>query len=442
MSNAEILGVVCTIIASFFFSGVEMAYVSANKLYFELQSKQGTISGQIIATFLKQPSRFIGTMLIGNTLALVLYGILMEGYLHHQLQPLLTALPDWLQWLNSGWVVILLPSIIATILILALAEFTPKSIFLLNPDGFLEVLAIPILVVYYVMYPLVYVIVELSKWFIVHVLRLEYNETKPAFGLTDLNNYIQNMNRRVSVEEEAEVDTKIFNNAIEFRELRVRDCMIPRMDMVAINLEEGIEGLRKAFIESAHSKILVYKDDSENVIGYCHSVALFKKPKDILGIMTNIPIAPEAMLAKDLLIRLVKERKSLALVVDEFGSTSGLVSLEDVMEQIFGEIQDEFDDTDDLIERKIDEKTYVLSARHEIDYLNEKYDWQFPEGDYDTLAGMLITFNEDIPELNEVILLPPFEFTILSKTDARLETVRMEIVGEIEASTQAFTIKH
>jgi putative hemolysin len=437
MSKEEIISIALSLVASAFFSGVEMAFVSANKLYFELQAKQDIVSGQIISKFLKEPSRFIGTMLIGNTLALVLYGTFMEGELHHWFAPFLNGLPSWLRFIE-----VLLPALVATIIILAVAEFTPKSVFLLNPDGFLEVLAIPIYLVYYIMYPLVFVIVGLSKWFIINVLRLEYNEDRPAFGLTDLNNYIQNLNRRVSTEEEAEVDTKIFNNALEFKQVRVRDCMIPRMEISAIDIEEGVEGLRRKFIESGHSRVLIYKDEPENMVGYCHSLALFKKPKDIQGIMSPIPIVPEAMPAKDVMIRLSKEQKSLALVVDEFGSTAGLVSIEDVIEQIFGEIDDEYDETDELIERKIDEKTFVLSGRHEIDYLNEKYHWNLPEGDYDTLGGMIISFNEDIPELNEVIVVPPFTFTVMTKTDARIDLLKMEITGEIETKSNAFTIKH
>eukprot|EP01137_Pigoraptor_chileana_P012855 Opistho-2@65679 len=243
------------------------------------------------------------------------------------------------------------------------------------------------------MYPLVWAIVGLSKWFFNNILRLEYSEERPAFGLTDLNNYLQNLNRKTSTEEEAEVDTKIFNNALEFKQVRVRDCMIPRTDIVGVDIEDGIEELKKVFVESGHSRVLIYKETMEDVLGYCHSLALFKKPKEIQGILTPIPIVPEAMPAKDLLFRFSKEHKSLALVVDEFGSTAGLVSMEDVMEQIFGEIEDEYDDNENLTEKRLEDKTYLLSARLEIDYLNDKYDWNLPEGDYDTLGGMIISIN-------------------------------------------------
>jgi len=401
-----------------------MAFVSSNKLYFELKAKQDLLSAKIISNFNQKPSQFIGTMLIGNTLSLVAYGIFMEEYLHHAI---LTNIP----YITNEIVARLLASIVATILILTTSEFTPKSIFLVNPDAILEFLAIPIWIVNTLMFPLVWLTVGLSKWFITRVLRLNYSEEKPAFGLTDLNHYLQNLNRKVSTEEENEVDTKIFHNALEFKQVKVRDCMIPRTEITAIELEEGIEGLSQVFIESGHSKVLVYKESLEEVIGYCHSLALFKKPKDIQSILTSIPIVPEAMPANDLMIKFSKERKSLALVVDEFGSTSGLVSMEDVMEQIFGEIQDEYDASEDWIEKQVDEQTYILSGRHEIDYLNEKYEWNLPEGDYETLGGMLISIYEDIPEANEMITLTPFQFQIISVVDAKIDTVKVTITGKI-----------
>jgi CBS domain containing-hemolysin-like protein len=407
---------------SAFFSGVEMAFVSSNKLYFELKAKQNILSARIIAHFNQSPSQFIGTMLIGNTLSLVAYGIFMEEFLHHLI---LANLP----WITNEIIARLIASIVATIIILTTSEFTPKSIFLINPDAILEFLAIPIWIINTLMFPLVWLTVGLSKWFITRVLRLSYSEEKPAFGLTDLNHYLQNLNRKVSTEEENEVDTKIFHNALEFKQVKVRDCMIPRTEITAIEIEEGIEGLKKVFIESGHSKVLVYKETLEEVVGYCHSLALFKKPKDIQSILTSIPIVPEAMPANDLMLKFSKERKSLAIVVDEFGSTSGLVSMEDVMEQIFGEIQDEFDDTEDWIEKRLDDHTFILSGRHEIDYLNEKYNWNLPEGDYETLGGMLIHLYEDIPAVNEVITLSAFQFQIMTVTDARIDTVKVIMSG-------------
>jgi CBS domain containing-hemolysin-like protein len=422
IQTPQYVGIILAMVFSAFFSGVEMAFVSSNKLYFELKAKQNILSAKIIAHFNQSPSQFIGTMLIGNTLSLVAYGIFMEEFLHHLI---LANLP----WIPNELIARLIASIIATIIILTTSEFTPKSIFLINPDAILEFLAIPIWIINTLMFPLVWLTVGLSKWFITRVLRLSYSEEKPAFGLTDLNHYLQNLNRKVSTEEENEVDTKIFHNALEFKQVKVRDCMIPRTEITAIEIEEGIEGLKKVFIESGHSKVLVYKETLEDVVGYCHSLALFKKPKDIQSILTSIPIVPEAMPANDLMLKFSKERKSLAIVVDEFGSTSGLVSMEDVMEQIFGEIQDEFDDTEDWIEKRLDDHTFILSGRHEIDYLNEKYNWNLPEGDYETLGGMLIHIYEDIPAVNEVITLSAIQFQIMTVTDARIDTVKVIIPG-------------
>jgi len=422
IQTPQYVGIILAMVFSAFFSGVEMAFVSSNKLYFELKAKQNILSAKIIAHFNQSPSQFIGTMLIGNTLSLVAYGIFMEEFLHHLI---LANLP----WITNEIIARLIASIVATIIILTTSEFTPKSIFLINPDAILEFLAVPIWIINTLMFPLVWLTVGLSKWFITRVLRLSYSEEKPAFGLTDLNHYLQNLNRKVSTEEENEVDTKIFHNALEFKQVKVRDCMIPRTEITAIEIEEGIEGLKKVFIESGHSKVLVYKETLEEVVGYCHSLALFKKPKDIQSILTSIPIVPEAMPANDLMLKFSKERKSLAIVVDEFGSTSGLVSMEDVMEQIFGEIQDEFDDTEDWIEKRLDDHTYILSGRHEIDYLNEKYNWNLPEGDYETLGGMLIHLYEDIPAVNEVITLSAFQFQIMTVTDARIDTVKVIISG-------------
>jgi CBS domain containing-hemolysin-like protein len=424
IQSSQIIGIITSMVFSAFFSGVEMAFVSSNKLYFELKSKQNILSAKIISNFNQSPSLFIGTMLIGSTITLVAYGIFMEELLHHLILHNIPAIENEI-------IARLLASILATILILMTSEFTPKSIFLINPDAILEFLAIPIWIIYTLMFPLVWSIVSLSKWFITQVLRLPYSEEKPAFGLTDLNHYLQNLNRKISTEEENEVDTKIFHNALEFKQVKVRECMIPRTEITAIEVEEGIEGLTHVFIESGHSKVLVYKETLEEVIGYCHSLELFKKPKDLLAILTPIPIVPEAMPANDLMIKFSKERKSLALVVDEFGSTSGLVSMEDVMEQIFGEIQDEYDDSEDWIEKELDVHTYLLSGRHEIDYLNEKYAWNLPDGDYETLGGMLISIYEDIPGVNEVITLSPFQFQIITVTDARIDTIKMIITGKI-----------
>ena len=227
--------------------------------------------------------------------------------------------------------------------------------------------------------------------------------------------------------EDHRMEERMFTNALDFKDVRIRECMIPRTEITAVAMVDGIGDLRQAFISSGHSKILVYRESIDDVAGYCHSLALFRKPKEISSIITPILIVPEAMPASDLMLRFLEERKSLALVVDEFGGTSGLVSVEDVVEQIFGEIQDEYDFTEDWTERQVDEGTYLLSARHEVDYLNEKYGWELPEGDYDTLAGMLIHLHGDLPKVNGFIELPRYTFKIISMQDTRIELVRLSL---------------
>jgi putative hemolysin len=426
MDTSLIIPIVISLIFSFFFSGIEIAFLSANRLQIELQGKQGARWAKIMSKYAKSPSSFIGTTLIGNTLALVLFGI----FTTQLFEPILVAhLPHSL---NNDIGILLIQTFVSTIIILFTAEFLPKSLFLINPNVMLAALAIPFQLIYIPLWPIMFTIVSLSKFFIVHVLRLEYSEEKPLFGLTDLNNYLKNMHKVRHENEDIELDKKIFDNALEFKTVRVRECMIPRTEIVAVSLEDGIEKLKEAFIESGHSKVIICKESIDDVIGYCHSAALFKKPATIQEILTPISIVPETMMANDLMIQLLKDRKSLAVVVDEFGGTSGIVSMEDVIEEIFGEIEDEHDE-DDLIEQKIDENTYLLSGRHEIDYLNDRYGWKLPHGDYETLGGLILAYAEDFPKVGETILIPPFSLTVQATKDNRIDTLKVNIDNEDRA---------
>ncbi len=407
-----------SLILSFFFSGIEIAFLSANKLQIELQGKQGVWSGKIMSQFIKKPSWFIATTLIGNTLALVLFGISTMQLL----EPFIASLlPDEL---NGEVYVLFAQTLISTLIILFTAEFLPKSLFLINPNLMLTALAVPFRVIFIVLSPITFAIVYLSRFVIVHILRLEYSEEKPAFGLTDMNHYLKNTLKVKHEDEEIELDKKIFHNALEFKTVRIRECMIPRTEIVALDLAEGIDSLKEAFIESGHSKIVVYKDTIDDVIGYCHSSALFTRPQSINEILTPIIIVPEVMMANELMIQFIKERKSLAVVVDEFGGTSGMVSMEDIIEEIFGEIEDEHDEVD-LIEEKLDEHSYLLSARHEVDYLNDKYHWVLPTGDYETLGGMILSYAEDLPQSGATVSVPPYLFVIQTTDDNRIDTVKM-----------------
>ncbi len=419
MDYTNISIVLVSLLFSAMFSGIEIAFVSSDRLHIELRGKQGTITGKILSGFSKNPSRFIATTLVGNTVTLVIYGIFMAAIL----EPILhKSLPEVIN--NNGFI-LLMQTLGATLLVLVTAEFTPKSLFLLNPYRMLKIFAWPMQLVYWLMQPVVLVVVTLSKFMIVKILRLEYSDDKPVFGLTDLNNYLHRLQENAA-DAQVEVDTKIFNNAIEFKTVKVRECMIPRTEIVAVDLEDPITDLKRAFIDSGHSKILIYKETIDDIIGYCSSQELFKKPKSIGDILTPIIIVPETLLANELMIQFINGRKTLALVVDEFGGTSGIVSIEDIIEEIFGEIQDEHDD-EDLVEQKLTDNTYLLSARHEIDYLNEKYLWNIPEGDYDTLGGYILSVHEDIPDLNQIIEIPPFTFTITSIQETRIDVVRMSL---------------
>jgi len=423
MDSTHLTIVIISLLFSAFFSGIEIAFVSSDKLQIELGSKQGSVSDRILSNFLKKPSWFISTTLIGNNIALVVYGIFMAYLLVPIINMMLPA------GLSADWIELLIQTILATIVVLITAEFTPKSLFLINPNKMLEAFAVLFLVIHIVLFPAVWMVVHLSKFLIVKVLKLEYSEGEPVFGLTDLNHFIQRNLSVAGSPKEQEVDTKIFTNAIEFKAIKVRECMVPRTDLITVDIEDGIEALRQAYIDSGFSKIPVYKESIDNIIGYCNSLEMFKKPKEIESIITPIMIVPETMHASELMIQFITDHKSIALVVDEFGGTSGIVTIEDIIEEIFGDIQDEHDE-DDLVEVQIDDNNFLLSARQEIDYLNEKYDWKLPEGDYDTLGGLILTINKDIPDINQEVVVSHYRFTIVSIDDNRIDKVKLRVDEE------------
>ena len=420
MEVSYLIYVIITLVFSAFFSGMEIAYVSSNKLQIELQNKQGALTGRILSVFVQRPGQFIGTTLMGNTISMVLYGIFM-AYLMED--PLREILPPTL---NNEVIILVFQTLISTIIVLVTAEFLPKSLFMLNPNSMLNVFALPFWMIYVLIYPVVWAVVGLSRFFITKILRLEYSEDRPVFTVTDLNSFIQNHIHKGAEEGQVEIDTKIFDNAVEFKTVRVRECMVPRTDIVSVEVEDTIEELKGVFKESGHSKVIVYRESIDDVIGYCHQLELFKKPKSIEEILTPIIIAPESALANELLIQFIQERKSLALVVDEFGGTSGIVSMEDIIEEIFGEIEDEYD-SDDLMEQKISDQEYLLSARHEIDYLNDKYGWELPIGEFETLSGLILSLTENLPKKGESVTFGAYTFTVVTKQDHRIETVRLKI---------------
>ncbi|MEB2773784.1 hemolysin family protein [Algoriphagus sp. D3-2-R+10] len=414
----DLIYVIITLVFSAFFSGMEIAFISANKLQIELQNKQGDLTGRILSVFVQRPGQFIGTTLLGNTISLVLYGIFMAYLMEDPLKM-------WLG-LNNDAIILVSQTLISTIVVLITAEFLPKSLFMLNPNSMLNFFTLPFYIIYIFFYPVVWAVVGLSRFFITKVLRLEYSEDKPVFTVTDLNSFVQNHMHKGKEDGHVEIDTKIFDNAVEFKTVRVRECMVPRTDIISVEVDDPIEELKKVFEESGHSKVIVYRESIDDVIGYCHQLELFKKPKTIEEILTPILIAPESALANELLIQFIQERKSLALVVDEFGGTSGIVSMEDIIEEIFGEIEDEYD-SDHLIEQQISEQEYLLSARHEIDYLNDKYGWELPIGDFETLSGLILSLTENLPKKGESVTYEAYNFTVVTKQEHRIETVRLKI---------------
>lgn len=420
METTYLFLVFVSLLFSALFSGLEAAFVSANRLHIELLNKQGKFTGRILSGFIKNPNHFFGTILLGNTVCLVLYGTFMAYLLE---APIQNMLPDSFDNQITVWV---LQILISTVLVLVTAEFIPKSIFVLDPNNLLVIFSIPFAVIYYMLYPVVWLVVGLSKIFITKVLNLQYSEDKPVLKITDLNSFIQNSAETYGEDPQVEIDTEIFDNALEFKTVRVRECMVPRADIVSIEVDDSISELKQAFIDNGHSKIIVYRETIDDVIGYCHHLELFKKPKSIHEILTPIIIVPESALANELLVQFIKERKSLAAVVDEFGGTSGIVSMEDIIEQIFGEIEDEYDN-DELIEQKLSETEYILSGRHEIEYLNETYNWALPSGDFDTLAGFILSLTESIPQEGETIVYGRLTFTVESKQDHRIDTVKVRI---------------
>ncbi|MCU0450462.1 MAG: hemolysin family protein [Bernardetiaceae bacterium] len=419
--SVAFVAITVSLIFSAFFSALELAFISANKLHITLQKKKGQIWANIVARFMERPSLFITSLLIGNTISLVVYGIFMAQVLDPQVQAFVENYLK-LQGGTAEVLVLVLSSVLSTLLVLAVAEFLPKSISLINPLTLLVVFAVPLRLIYGLLYPFVYVIVSLTKLVIVRVLRLEYSENNPVFVLTDLDHYLNNLTQS---EDETDVDTRIFSNALEFKSVRVRDCMIPRTELVAIDRREGLTGLQNRFVESGHTKVLVYDGTIDNMIGYCHCLDLFKKPTKIDQILNKLIFVPESMLANDLMLQLISDQKSLALVVDEFGGTKGIITIEDVMEEIFGEIEDEFDEVEEEV-KWLDEHTLEVSARLEVDYLNEKYHLKLPEGEYGTLGGLILAIAEDIPQPQEVVETEHFAFTILSlQDDVRIDKVRL-----------------
>ena len=415
-----ILVIFTAIIFSAFFSGMEIAFITANKLRIELDRKQGVSGSKFIRIFNNNPGQYISTMLIGNNVALVVYGL----FFSRLLGPILTPL------IGSDLAVLILNTVISTAIILLVAEFLPKTVFKISPNFFLKLLSLPAMFFYYLFYPVSKLTLAASNLFIrifFGIRSKEKEQENLVFSKVDIDHF---MNLNKSANEEAESyphNIRIFQNALDFSNVKLRECMVPRTEIDAIEAKSSVAELKERFIETGHSRILVYQHSIDNITGYFELKDIFKDPPDIISYVRKLAIVPETMAANKLLRLFFDEKKNVALVVDEFGGTSGMVTIEDVLEEIVGDIEDEHD-INELTEKTISDKEYVFSGRLEIDYINETYNLDLPEeDDYETLAGMILYYHGSIPVCNETIRIRNFVFRVLRVTATRLELVNLKI---------------
>jgi len=413
---SEVLIILIAILFSAFFSGMEIAFISANKLRIELDKKQDTFTSRIISKFTANPGQYIVTMLIGNNIALVIFGIFMAILF----RPVIALVTE------SEIAILLIQTILSTFVILISAEFLPKALFRLNPNGFLNLFSLPVLFFFFLFYPISKLTILLGSIllrFFFNLKNIENPEIQ-VFSKWDLDSLLSESQKTVEAEEEEAHDIKIFQNALDFSNVKLRECMVPRTEIIALEENSSMEELKLAFIDNGLSKILIYRESIDNIIGYFHLKDLFKNPESIKSKVIPVSIVPETMAANKLLELFVEENKSIAIVVDEFGGTSGMVTIEDILEEIFGEIEDEHD-TSALIDKQISESEFIFSGRLEIDYLNEKYGLGLPkEEEYETLAGFILFHHESIPKLNQRIIIEPYEIKVLQVSETRLELVK------------------
>jgi CBS domain containing-hemolysin-like protein len=399
---------------------MEIAYVSSNKLKIELYRKDS----KIISLLSRYPGQYIVTMLIGNNIALVIYGIFMAILL----EPVIYTITE--HDIN----ILILQTIIATLIILLTAEFLPKTLFRINPNSFLKIFAIPVLLFFIIFYPVSKLTIYISNFILGTFFKVKTGEKQEniVFGKVDIDNL---MNEKMAEQKNNKNDTldfRIFQNALDFSDVKLRECMVPRTEIIAVKNDSGIDDLQQKFIETGLSKILVFKESIDRIIGYIHMKDMFNNPDNIESNIIDVSIVPETMPANKLLEMLLKEKKNIAVVVDEFGGTSGIVTIEDILEEIFGEIEDEHD-TLKLTEQKINEHEYIFSGRLEVDYLNEKYNLNLPKhGEYETLAGLILHFYESIPKPKELIIIELFEFRVLEVSETRIELVKLTITKTLK----------
>jgi hypothetical protein len=408
-----IFAIIASLILIGFFSGYEIGFVSANRLSLELKKKNGDPSGQIIAKFLQAPTQFIGTCLIGLNISLVVFGILFEQLLD---------LYIWPENIGS-YTVLLGNTVLSTLVILIIGELIPKAIFKARASSMITRFAYVAKFFHVLFRPLTNVLVSIAQWVVSTLLQIKVVNKKEAFSKVDLAHFIQ---QNIEHPEQQELNTDLFENALSLAEIKIRECLVPRTEIVGVELNTSIEELRSIFVETKLSKLVVYDDTLDTIVGYVHQLDLFQKPSNIASIIHPILLVPESMNAADLINMFSKKRKSIAWVVDEFGGTAGIVTMEDVLEEIFGEIDDEYD-SPELIEKKVSDKEYIFSGRLELDYLTEKYGIDFGAENSETLSGYLIHHHEAIPKVKTLIHLTHFDAEVIAVSDTRIEKVKIKI---------------
>ncbi|MGB3343406.1 MAG: hemolysin family protein [Aequorivita sp.] len=413
-----IIIIISMLILSAFFSGMEIAYVSSNKIHIEIEKKQNNFLSGILKRLTKRPSKFIATMLLGNNIALVIYSLFMG-------EMLMSFIPSLV-----GFSGLLVQTIISTIIILLTAEFFPKVFFQIYANTLVKVFAVPA----YFFYVIFSFISEFVIWISDLILKLVFktggDTVQLSFSKLELGNYISEQMEAVETRDEIDTEIQIFQNALDFSEIKTREAMIPRTEVVAVDIDTTPKELAKIFIESGLSKILIYNENIDDILGYIHSFELFKKPENIKKILMPVIFVPETMLAKDVLNVLSKKRKSIAVVIDEYGGTSGIITVEDIIEELFGDIEDEHDSAA-LIEEELGEDHFRFSARLEVDYVNDTYKLDLEENEnYETLGGLIVNYTEEIPNRGETVQIGDFVFTILEVSNTKIEIVELKIVPQ------------
>lgn len=424
--DTPILIIILCLILSAFFSGMEIAFVSANKIHIEIEKKQAGFLAKVLTKLTHKPSKFIATMLIGNNIALVVYGFYMGDLLMNWFQSMLPSQYGFVQiWLTDFS--LLTQTIISTLIILITAEFLPKVFFQIYANTLLKILAIPAYL-FYALFSLVSdFIIKITNLILRTLFKTDGDEVQLAFSKLELGDYITEQMEALEEEDNVDSEIQIFQNALEFSAVKAREVMVPRTEITAVELHETPKSLAKLFTETGYSKILVYKDTIDNIIGYVHSYELFKKPKTIKSILLPVEFVPETMLIHEILKILTKKRKSMAVVLDEYGGTSGVMTVEDIVEELFGEIEDEHDSTD-LIEEQTSDTTYTFSARLEVDYINETYKLELPDTEeFETLGGLLVHETGEIPEKGAEIKVGDYLFTVLEVSSTKIDLVTLEV---------------